>query len=260
MTRLGFVALGAAAFLLAACQSMVSFPNTPIRAQDSSITIKATLAKPDGKGPHPAVVLLHSCGGFQQHIVDWSSFLVDHGYAALAVDSFGSRGLRPCPNGVPSVVIAEADMVSDAYGALGYLAAQPDIAAERIYVMGFSVGGWAIRSMATREPLGQSKRTFRAGIALYAGCGHFNAADRLTFPVMVIIGTKDGNDFFSCDYALTHHRLSQLDVQILQGAYHAFDMNFGTRIRYDVGGRPMLYDPDAVKRSKALVERYLAGH
>ena len=259
MHRLVSLALAiAATLLLAACQSMVSFPNTPPVDKVGAATVRASLAKPDGKGPFPAVVLLHSCAGLQTHVYDWSSFFVERGYAALAVDSFGSRGLRPCPNGESTSVIANRDLPADAYGALEFLAAQPDIATDRIYVMGFSIGGWAIGSMATRPPLGPSQRTFRAGIALYDGCHHYRYADRLTFPTLVVIGTKDGRDFPSCEEAAKQPPHRDLEVHIIDGAYHAFDINFGTKIRYDVGARPMLYDPAAVREAKETVERYLA--
>lgn len=252
-------ALCAAAVVLVGCQSTVSFPRAPFSEQDrANPVIAAALAKPDGNGPFPAVVLLHSCGGVMDHLHDWSRFFTERGYAVLMVDTFGSRGLGRCPNGVHSSTLAQVEMVSDAYGALDYLAARPEIAADRIYVMGFSLGGWAVRTMASREPLSRANRRFRAGIALYDGCQGYG--ERMTFPTMVVIGTLDGRDFNSCASAAKHAPSADLEVEILEGAYHAFDQNVGTTIRTDVGGRPMLYDPRAHRKARELVEAYLQRH
>jgi dienelactone hydrolase len=53
----------------------------------------ADLYKPDGPGPFPAVVLLHSCGGIRPYNHDWAQQLKEHGFVAKVVDSFGPRGL-----------------------------------------------------------------------------------------------------------------------------------------------------------------------
>ena len=51
------------------------------------------MARPTGPGPFPAVVLLHGCGGFHSSMISWADRLSRLGYAALAVDSFGPRGI-----------------------------------------------------------------------------------------------------------------------------------------------------------------------
>ena len=87
--------------VLAACQTTsVSFPNARLDARDRDTeTVSGLISKPDGKGPFPAVVLLHSCGGFTSHVTsDWPSYLTGLGYVVLSVDTFGSRGFARCPN------------------------------------------------------------------------------------------------------------------------------------------------------------------
>lgn len=68
--------------------------------------------------------------GLTGHVAkDWPEFLAAQGHVALAVDSFGSRGLGPRPNAlVPprsgaKTFISRA-MISDAHGALGWLEGQ----------------------------------------------------------------------------------------------------------------------------------------
>jgi dienelactone hydrolase len=58
------------------------------------------LYRPAGRAPHPAVVMLHGCGGAfgrrgnvnARHAM-WGEYLASLGYAALLVDSFGARGV-----------------------------------------------------------------------------------------------------------------------------------------------------------------------
>src|ERR1700760_379763 len=54
--------------------------------------IQGDLAKPDGAGPFPAVVVLHGCGGMhdttKQRLAD---ALVAWGYVTLLVDSYTTR-------------------------------------------------------------------------------------------------------------------------------------------------------------------------
>ena len=63
------------------------------------------MAKPPGPGPFPAVVLLHGCGGFHSLMLSWADRLARFGYTALAVDSFGPRGIdEQCSGGFPEQV------------------------------------------------------------------------------------------------------------------------------------------------------------
>lgn len=217
--------------------------------------ILGAFAKPEGQGPFPAVVLMHSCGGVDQHLDVWSGFLTSKGYAALVVDSFGSRKLGACPNGTSPLYFSAAEMVSDAYGALDYLAARPDIIADRIYVMGFSLGGWTVNEMAKKPSFSRAKRNFRGGISVYAPCYY---RGRLTFPALAVIGSLDGPELASCQLALERKPSPDVDVHILNGVYHAFDQYPGAPLRKDHGGRPMRYDSGAVRQTEELVAAFLA--
>ena len=102
----------------------------------------AELFRPEGVGPFPAVVVLHGCDGVGPHYRDWARRLVNWGYVALLVDSFGPRGVREvCNKGrkVPPEARAE-----DAFAARDWLAGQDFVRAGRIGVIGFSHGGWTV--------------------------------------------------------------------------------------------------------------------
>lgn len=242
---------------LAGCKTTgVSFQNAASTEYDKDIrSIPASFDKPEGAGPFPAVVLLHSCGGIEGHLYDWSGFFKARGYASLIVNSFGARGQGPCPNRTGTMEWGNIQMVKDAYGALDYLAAQPGIDRDRIYVMGFSLGGWAVRAVANQPPLSKANG-FRAGMVLYADC--LNYRETLNFPTLVVIGSLDLPDANTCRTVMERKSSPQLEAHIIEGAYHAFDVTAHTRIKYDIGKRPMLYSGAATAKSKELVEAFLA--
>lgn len=86
--------------LLAACQTDVSFRSSRIFSPTEEVDrIPGFLAKSEGNGPFPAVVVLHSCGGAAMHVnAGWREYFTARGYVVLIVDTFGARGYQRCPN------------------------------------------------------------------------------------------------------------------------------------------------------------------
>ena len=67
--------------------SPVAFPTVTDWGEPTTLT--GTLATPSGKGPFPAVVMLHPCSGMESaHGKMWAARLLDWGYVVLRVDSF----------------------------------------------------------------------------------------------------------------------------------------------------------------------------
>ncbi len=233
--------------------------------------MRGLLAKPKERGPFPAVVLLHTCGGVRPHIArDWPEFLVKQGYVALTVDSFGSRGLGPCPNALSpprpgSRVFPSRVLISDAHGALDYLANQPFVQSNNIAVMGFSLGGLAIHFSLLRS-YAKKKRTraFKVAVSLYGPCAVRNGAVRMLkfirtpLPLLEIIGENDNRILRECKELLPRDPLTLLHV--LPRASHAFDNEQLSTMRLSSGGSPMLYSREATRTARALVKEFLAKY
>ncbi|WP_245499266.1 hypothetical protein [Mesorhizobium sp. M1A.F.Ca.ET.072.01.1.1] len=108
-------------------QMLKSVPGTPLNGY---------LTRPPGKGPFPAVILLHGCAGVLQNDQEvWPERLSSWGYVVLVVDSFSTRGVHDPCNGL--LVIR----VYDVYGALDFLSKYSFVESSRIALMGFSSGG-----------------------------------------------------------------------------------------------------------------------
>jgi dienelactone hydrolase len=79
--------------------------------------------------------VLHGCGGLNNVAVTWADRMARWGYVAVAIDSFTSRGRTTGCGTSPR------EQPFDAYQALRLLASQPYVRADRIAVLGMSMGG-----------------------------------------------------------------------------------------------------------------------
>jgi dienelactone hydrolase len=235
--------------LLPACAGQwVHFNNTSSQVE----SIRGLLSKPEGDGPFPAVVLLHTSGGMQSNVSqNWPYHLNKLGYVTLVVDTFGSRGLSNCSFSrhlLCSGTGAEP-MISDAYGALAYLAGLPFVDRQKVSIMGLSLGGTAVNRLASRAKA--NGRNFKSAIALYGRC---DFSDYDSIPLLEIFGEYD-NYAIGCKFVTSN----AVEVHVLPGAYHAFD-NSTASGRRDVGGNYMQYDAGASKKAGEIVQSFLSKH
>src|SRR5262249_53636772 len=99
---------------------------------------------PEGKGPFPAVIILHTCSGIIPGTTaeaDWGEELAKAGYVGAVPDSFRPRGF---PDGVCSDVSRIAQMIvgraDDVYVVAKALTKLPEVDPNRIGMMGGSQG------------------------------------------------------------------------------------------------------------------------
>jgi dienelactone hydrolase len=235
------------------------------------------------QGAVPAVVMMHGRAGAYSSLARgvydastlskrhkaWGNIWADKGYVAIMVDGFGPRGY---PKGFPRFSYnnrpEELDEVNvrplDAYGALAYLRSRPDVAANRIGLMGWSNGGSAtIAAMEDGGPFGLRSPAdgFRAALAFYPACGlkgAFNESGYRPYaPLIMLHGSAD--EEVSATRCQTFAQSSRnqggnIEFWLYPGATHSFD-DPGTR-RQRVAANAAATN-DAIPRAEKFFARYL---
>ena len=164
------------------------------QSADGKTQLIGYLYRPDGPGPHPAIVLLHgragayssmSKGVYNAHTLSkrhkfWGEFWSSSGYVTLLVDSFGPRGYwegfgRGSYDDRPAEVSEQTVRPLDSYAALAFLRKRRDVIGDRIGLQGWSNGGMTTLATMSSTAPGISAPTpetgFRAALAFYPGCG-----------------------------------------------------------------------------------------
>jgi dienelactone hydrolase len=231
--RSALVALAFAAALPAVSERALANPES-VDIRTGEFTLHATLFKPDGAGPFPAVVGLHTCEGLNNtsgvlssRYRDWADRLNKAGFAILFPDSYGSRNMsNQCR--VRSTVRSDRERMDDAHAARRWLQTQTYIKPDHISLLGWSNGGigvlWTVRP---RARVRDDKPDFRSAVAMYPGCRRLDAAAwAARIPTLILIGSAD--DVVSsraCEQMVNGSRGRSARVQIVvyPGAYHDFD-------------------------------------
>ena len=90
----------------------------------------ARLKVPRGRGPFPAVMVLHGCDGVAWHSHDWARRVENWGYATMIVDSYTARGQRVICEDVS--VVSFAKRAQDIAAGADYLRTLPAIDPNRM--------------------------------------------------------------------------------------------------------------------------------
>lgn len=230
--------------------------------------LPATILKPEGDGPFPAIVIAHDCSGLGARSSGspgrWGSFLAGNGYVVIMPDSFAPRGF---PDGVCTTTTASAGPLLratlpiaralDEFAALDYLRGLSYVDKAHIGLMGGSHGGSTtlITMVDAANPLATQPRPagagFAAAIAFYPGCGaryggwnverqfrdhgpvtRYIGVYKPVAPLLILIGEKDDwSPAEQCE-ALTQAAEKAgypVTIKVYPGALHSFDSNFPPR-------------------------------
>ncbi len=186
------------------------------------------LQVPAAPPPWPAVVMLHSASGPGSQDWYYAELLLGEGYAVLAVDSFGPRGVTRTVD--DQTLVSEASMLADAFAAREALSDDPRIDRDRIAVLGFSKGGIAALYGAVesiREAYDGA--AFDAHVAYYPWCGLRPLELAATgAPVLVQMGDNDNvAPVEFCEDLIGRMRRAspgtQIDLAVYPDVRHAFD-------------------------------------
>jgi carboxymethylenebutenolidase len=195
-------------------------------------TMQAHLMTPDGPGPYPAILLLHTSGGLQSADLAFARRLVGEGYVVLVPAFLDAYGIRPQTRQAAFTTYAEP-IHADLVASLDQLRANPKVDGNRLAAIGFSNGGYFALWLAAA---GQA----RAGVSYYGaltGAGSDRALDRFrqaftsqSAPVLILHGADDSTvpigKAIELDSILTAARAPH-EFHQYPGAEHRFDRDGG---------------------------------
>jgi dienelactone hydrolase len=211
-----------------------------VEIPSGDVKLRATLYRPAGAGPFPAVVALHTCDGLHEGPGDgespideryreWGERLMAAGFAVLFPDSFGSRGLATQCRQRQRAVRASRTRINDANAARHWLQAQPWVLADRVSLLGWSHGAttalWTIRRHAAA--MRDKTPDFRSAVAFYPNCQRSGAlAWSARIPSLILIGRADDwTPASACEQMIAgaRGRSAAALIQVYPGASHDFD-------------------------------------
>ena len=163
--------------------------NTTIPGLDGGPDLHAYVARPEGDGPFPAVIMLHEFYGLNESITGKAQGLAEEGYLVIAPDTFRGSTTTWIPRAIYQVISTPPERVNqDLDAVFMWLAARPDVAVEKVGVMGFCYGGRASLSYSLHNP-------HIAATVVFYGSPETNpeALTNLPGPVLGIFGGADSS-------------------------------------------------------------------
>ena len=215
--------------------------------------------RPDGPGPHPAVVFLSGCSGFRSSFAP-STYeqpaekLRSLGFVVVWADYLGRRNLVKCSSGG----VTQNEAGKDAVAAATWLKSQPGVDPRRIAAMGWSWGGGSLLAALADNSI--RNLIFERIILYFPYC---MAAGPMvhSIPVLVLRGGSDTvAPPYLCQAALKSKPGNQsVKIIVYPDAQHAFDSaELPPKLQYAYG--TIGYNPKAAAAAWAEVLRFLGVH
>ncbi|HEX5690806.1 MAG TPA: dienelactone hydrolase family protein [Roseiflexaceae bacterium] len=200
-------------------------------AASSQPQLDGYLARPEGGGPFPGMVVIHEAYGLNENMRDIARRFAGEGYVALAVDLFGGRNLVLCMMRMfGGMILKSLDHagVRDLKAALTFLAEQPAVDGTRLGAIGFCMGGSLAIALSCAD------NRLKAIAPYYAMNPRPLGAVARACPV---VGSYPDPDFTTkagraLDDELDKHDVEH-DIKIYPGAKHSFFNDQGGN--YDAG-------------------------
>jgi carboxymethylenebutenolidase len=116
-------------------------------------TVKAHCFRPEGKGPFPALVVLHGDFGLTGWVKEQARRLASKGYVTLAIDLY--RGELPKDVEEAHIIeraLPQERVLRDLKAGVDYLCGQPEVRKDRLGVIGWDIGGGYALDCAIHDP------------------------------------------------------------------------------------------------------------
>jgi carboxymethylenebutenolidase len=185
-------------------------------------TVNALLYTPPGKGPFPAIVVIHEWWGLNDWVKEEASKLADQGYVALAIDLYRGK-VATTPDEAHEIMrgVPQDRANRDLLAATIYLRSQKNIDPRRVGSIGWCMGGGYSLDLALNDP------KLKAAVINYGHLATDEAAlKKINASILGIFGGQDRgipvadvNKFESQLKALG----KTVEIHIFPDAGHAFE-------------------------------------
>ncbi len=200
---------------------LANVTNMTIPGVNGGPDVRAYVAKPEGSGPFPTVIMIHEFFGLNESIVSKADLLAQEGYVVIAPDTFRGSTTTWIPRAIYQVVSTKTeDVNTDLDSVFAWLQSQPDVDSDRIAIAGFCYGG--------RTSLVYSLHNDQlAATVIFYGSPETNVETlrQLPGPVLGIFGAADQSipidDVKAFDAALSEAEIPH-EITIYDGQPHAF--------------------------------------
>ena len=207
--------------LLCCAVSAFAAEGKSVSYQSGDETVSGMLYTPMGKGPFPAIIVIHEWWGLNDWVKEQAAKLSDHGYVALAVDLYRGK-VATTPEEAHEIMrgVPEDRAKRDLQAAFTFLQKQKNVKPDKIGSIGWCMGGGYSLDVALLEP------TLAADVINY---GHL-ATDpenlkKINAPILGLFGAQD-HGIPPEDVKKFEQSLKQLgkkvDITIYPDAGHGF--------------------------------------
>lgn len=142
------------AFLTILCTvSAFAATSKTVTYKSGDETVQAVLNVPDGKGPFPALVVIHEWWGLNDWVKEQAMKLADQGYVTLAIDLYRGK-VATTPEAAHEIMrgVPEDRAARDLKAAVAFLQSQPNVRKDRLGSIGWCMGGGYALDVALQEP------------------------------------------------------------------------------------------------------------
>lgn len=202
-------------------------------------TISAYFALPKGKGPFPALIVIHEWWGLSDWIRKNADEFADSGFAALAVDLYKGRSTSDPAEAHELARGLPADRaIRDIKSAFTYLQSLPQVEKNKIGSIGWCMGGGFSLQAALNIP------NLNACVVNYGSLVTDDEIKKINCPILGIFGEKDRgispNDVKKFEESLKDAGKNE-KIIIYRNVGHAF-MNPGNKEGYSFETSHLAWD------------------
>ncbi|MGB7555219.1 MAG: dienelactone hydrolase family protein [Candidatus Korobacteraceae bacterium] len=150
-------------------------------------TVNAVMYTPQGKGPFPALVVIHEFWGLNDWVKEQASKLADQGYVTLAIDLYRGK-VATTPDEAHEIMrgVPEDRANRDLLAASGYLRSQGNVDPKRVGTIGWCMGGGYSLDLALNDP------KLKAAVINYGHLATDDAAlKKINAAILGIFGGRD---------------------------------------------------------------------